>query len=78
MRIKEIIKSSDTTVKEVAEKMGISQPALSRVLNGNTTVEMLERIAAALEVPITELFEQPATNKVTCPRCGQVLSVKFV
>jgi transcriptional regulator with XRE-family HTH domain len=56
MRIKEIIKEKELTVAEVAQKMNIKPPSLSRILNGNTTVEMLVRIAKALEVDIRELF----------------------
>lgn len=57
MRIKELIKEKGLTVKEVAERMGVVSPALSRVINGNPTVEMLGRIAIALEVDIRDLFE---------------------
>ena len=77
LRIKEIIKEKGLTVKEVAEKMGIQPPSLSRAINENTTVEMLNRIAIALEVPISELFEQPATDIINCPNCGAKLTLKI-
>ena len=70
MRIKEVIKEKGLTVKEVAAKMGVTQPSLSRAINENTTVEMLYRIASALCVPVTDLFEPPSTDVITCPKCG--------
>lgn len=62
MRIKEVIKEKGLTVAEVAARMGVVPPALSRVINGNPTVEMLERIAKALEVNIRVLFEDTGTG----------------
>lgn len=56
LRIKELIKEKGTTVKDLAQKMGISNVGLSQHINGNPSVEVLERIASALEVDITELF----------------------
>jgi transcriptional regulator with XRE-family HTH domain len=63
------------TVREVAEKLGMSSPSLSDAINGNPTADKLERIAAALDVPITELFEQPATDIINCPYCGGKIKV---
>ena len=58
IRIKEVIKEKGFTVARVAELMDIQQTSLSRIINGgNTTVEMLEKIAKALDVPISNLFE---------------------
>lgn len=56
LRIKELIKEKGTTVKELAQKMGISNVGLSQHINGNPSVEVLERIASALGVDISELF----------------------
>ena len=69
MRIKEVIKEKGLTVKDVAERMGIRPPSLSRAINENTTVEMLYRIAWAIGVHVTELFEKPEVDVVTCPKC---------
>ena len=75
MRIKEVIKEKGLTVKEVADKLGMTSPSLSEAINGNPTVERLERIASALNVPVTELFEQPATDIINCPYCGGKIKV---
>ena len=50
LRIKEVIKEQGTTVQELADKMGISRVGLSQHINGNPSVEVLERIASALNV----------------------------
>ena len=60
MRIKQLIKEKGITVAQVASRMGVTPPSLSRAINGNTTIEMLNRIATALEVPITDLFDVQA------------------
>jgi transcriptional regulator with XRE-family HTH domain len=58
IRIKEVIKEKGLTVAKVAELMGVQQTSLSRIINGgNTTLEMLEKIAAALDVPVAELLQ---------------------
>ena len=75
LRIKEVIKEKGLTVKEVAEKLGMSSPSLSDAINGNPTADKLERIANAINVPISELFEQPATDEVRCPYCGNKIKV---
>lgn len=75
LQIKEVIKSRGTSVQELAEKMGISRVGLSQHINGNPSVEVLERIASALEVPVTDLFEQLAKDVVNCPHCGGKIKV---
>ena len=80
-RIKEVIKKQGTTVQELAEKMGISRVGLSQHINGNPSVEVLERIATALDVPLWQLFASPEevakeTKGETCPYCGQPISIK--
>lgn len=76
-RIKEVIKEKGTTVKDLAQKMGISNVGLSQHINGNPSVEVLERIATALGVSVTELFEQPKsdTASLTCPHCGKSIEI---
>jgi len=75
MRIKEVIKEKGLTVKEVAERLGMTSPSLSDAINGNPTVDKLERIASSLNVPISELFDPPATDIINCPYCGGKIKV---
>ena len=56
LRIKEVIKEKGLTVQTLAERMGINRVGLSNHINGNPSVAVLEKIAAALEVPIQDLF----------------------
>jgi transcriptional regulator with XRE-family HTH domain len=78
LRVKEIAREKGLTIAQVAEKTDMLPPALSRIINGsNTTIETLEKIANALNVPISELFDRPANdNTITCPNCGTRLEVK--
>lgn len=79
-RIKELCKKKGTTISAIAEQIGTPQTSLSRALgdNGNPTLETLEKIAAALGVNITELFDQPRSNEagITCPHCGKSITIK--
>lgn len=56
LRIKEICKEKGVTIGEVAEKMQVARESLSRAINGNPTLETLEKIATALGVPVPSLF----------------------
>jgi transcriptional regulator with XRE-family HTH domain len=75
MRIKEVLKEKGMTAKELAAKMGVTPPSISVAINGNTTVEMLNRIAAALDVLITDLFERPKNDTINCPHCGGKIKI---
>ena len=56
LRIKEVCQMRNTTQKELAEKLGVSEVTLSRASNGNTSLPLLEKIADVLEIDIAELF----------------------
>ncbi len=79
-RIKEICDEKGIKVNSIAEKVGITLPALYNIVNGKMSpkVETLEKIAVALEVSIAELFEQPKTGtaSLTCPHCGKSITLK--
>lgn len=75
LRIKEVCKEKGILQKDLAEKLGITDIALRASLKGNPTVGTLERIATALEVPFTDLFEQPKQNIINCPHCGGKIKV---
>ena len=44
------------TMQQFAEILGVTRDSLTRNINGNHTLETLERIANALGVDISELF----------------------
>lgn len=64
-RILELCKEEGINQTELAEKIGLSRVGLSKAINGNPTVDTLERIATALNVPITELFNTGTNEELT-------------
>ncbi|MDR1582913.1 MAG: helix-turn-helix transcriptional regulator [Prevotellaceae bacterium] len=70
LRVKEVCKEKGLTLVDVATKMGIAQSNLSGMLNGNPTIGTLGKVADVLGVPISDLFEQPASDVIICPKCG--------
>lgn len=78
LRIKEILKEKKITAVSLADTVGLAQPSMSNIINSKVmpSVETLERIAIALNVPFSELFEQPKQNIITCPNCGTELELK--
>lgn len=57
-RILELCKEVGINQTELADKIGLSRVGLSKAINGNPTVDTLERIATALNVDITDLFKK--------------------
>lgn len=56
LRIKDICKEKKITQKDLAVQLGITNIGLSQQVNGNPTVETLQKIANALNVDVWELF----------------------
>lgn len=77
LRIKEVSKGKGVSITKLAELVGITQPNMSNIANGKTSpsLDLLERIAGALDVEVSELFA-PKSNTIICPKCGTVLEVK--
>lgn len=76
LRIKENCALKGITQKELATQLDISEVTLSRATNGNTSLETLEKIANALGVPVSELFEAPKEGAITCPHCGKQINLE--
>ena len=76
-RIKELLKNRGLTLAELSEQIGMKSANLSVALSekGNPTITTLEKIAIALNVPISELFDQSATDIINCPYCGGKIKV---
>jgi transcriptional regulator with XRE-family HTH domain len=82
-RIKELIKEKGYTQQEFADKLGITRVGLSQLINGKPSYPTLEKIAAALNVPMWQLFASseevhPKSDSLslTCPHCGKDISIK--
>lgn len=75
LRIKEVLKEKKVTAVSLAEQIGIAQPSMSNIANGKVTpsLDTLEKIAAALGVPVSELIDEPKAGNFTCPYCGTEL-----
>lgn len=65
LRIKEVLEDKGISVIELADKLGVTRGACYNYINGNPTVEILTRIADAINAPITELFisNKPKTEE---------------
>ena len=77
IHIDSILKVKSISKKEVANRMGLSRESLYRILSGNPTLDNINKLASALDVSITELFEQPAKDATSCPHCGKELHVEI-
>lgn len=62
LRVKEICREQGLMLRDLAEKINITEVGLSKSLNGNPTIGRLEEIAKALNVEFIELF-QPIDSK---------------
>lgn len=76
IRLKELCQKKGTTQKDLALKLGVTEMTLSRAAKGNTSLPLLERIASALNIPVSELFEAPKEGEITCPKCGNRITIK--
>jgi transcriptional regulator with XRE-family HTH domain len=72
LRIKELLKERGIAVKDLSTMIDLTPPSVSNLINGKSkpSIEVFERIALALNVPVSDLFEQPAGDTITCPKCG--------
>jgi len=62
LRVKELCTQKGILQKDLAIKMGIAPESLSRTLKNNPQLSTLINIASALEVEISELFNQSSTT----------------
>ena len=77
LRIKEVLKEKGLTGVWLASQVGITRPNMSNIVSGKSkpSLDTLERIASALNVPITDLFDHPSTDIINCPYCGGKIKV---
>ena len=62
-KIKDLLKEKGMTQKELAEKLGMSAVGVSKLVNGTTTKETMNRIAEILNVKVDELYANGAIVK---------------
>lgn len=63
LRIKDICREKGINLKDLAEKINITEVGLSKSINGNPTIQRLEEIAKALNVDFLELFSPKKGNE---------------
>ncbi|MFI3322045.1 MAG: helix-turn-helix transcriptional regulator [Rikenellaceae bacterium] len=77
LRIKELCKKQGITQAEVAQKIGTSASSFAQIVKGNISIDMLQKIAVALDVRISDLIvEERSSTSLTCPNCGVTLELK--
>ena len=75
-RIKAICAEKGMTQKDLADLLGITDISLNQTLRGGyPQLQTLEKIANALCVPITNLFEEYTTDICVCPFCGNKIKL---
>lgn len=77
LRIKEILKEKGIAIKDFTIMMELTAPSVSNFINGKSkpSIDVFERAAKVLNVPISDLFEQPKQNVVNCPYCGGKIKI---
>lgn len=83
MRVKEVLKEKGLTQPELAEKLGVSVSAVKQMVGADSvTTATLEKIAAAIDVPVWQFFISPddlaketGGNTLRCPHCGKPLKI---
>lgn len=85
VRIKEIMVEKGVSSVSLADIIGVSKVTVSNLINNKTmpSVETLEKIATALNVPMWQLFASPEEIQpqsdgasITCPNCGKSIKIK--
>ena len=57
-KILQILKERGMRMSNLAAKLGVDQSNLSKKLKNDPKVSLIERIAAALEVPVSSFFPE--------------------
>ena len=55
--IKEVLKRKGISVKELSQLLGVTRDACYKYINGNPTINVLDRIAKVLDVDVRSLID---------------------
>lgn len=79
--IKKRIRECGFTTQQIAEKLNISQQAVSQAVNGNPSLGRLVQIAGAIGITVSELVADNPSSHIEpqqkCPYCGHDLNIKI-
>src|SRR4051794_40726057 len=72
-RVKALREAMDLSLRDLAERSGVSAPMLSQVERGETspTLAIASRIAAGLELRLSQLLRLDEAGSVTIVRAGE-------
>ena len=72
-RVRHLREAMDLSLRDLADRSGVSAPMLSQVERGETspTLSVAERIAAGLELTLSQLLRLDETEGVTVVRAGE-------
>lgn len=80
-RIKDVMKQQGVSQKELAERLGISEPAMSmQIKSEGISLQRLNEIAEALGVELIQLIardKKSASSTMYCPHCGKEIKVSL-
>ena len=63
LKIKELAKEKNITLKELSDEVGITPTALSKIMRENSTkTTTLEKIAIKLKVPVSVFFNESSVS----------------
>jgi len=78
-RLRDLRKDAGLTQPQLAEKAALATETISRLETGkwsNTTIEVAERLAEALGLPISSLFEAPPPSRTAmAPEKKRLLAI---
>lgn len=76
-RLKEILRERKLTISAFAEMAGITQANMSNIANlkSSPSLDTLNRIAKALNIPITELFGEEEDIELSIKYRGKVYKI---
>ena len=64
LRIKEILKEQGKTQIDLANKLSVTPIGLNKMINGNPTLETLQKIATVLNVEVVDLFTHKNNDEI--------------
>src|SRR5580765_8672349 len=72
-RVRALREAMDLSLRDLAERSGVSAPMLSQVERGETspTLQIASRIAAGLELRLSQLLRLDESGTVTIVRAGE-------
>lgn len=66
--LRRLMEAKGVSVRQLAALSGVNYVTISRVMNGkqtNLTMDLCEKLAAALEIPAEEMFQNPKKKSPT-------------